>query len=63
MYIATSPPPAMMATARTPSDTPKAAFAVANVTAEVTVYDGTIHGWTVRDMPQAGDGKPILQSA
>jgi carboxymethylenebutenolidase len=36
----------------------KAAFAAANVPAEVTVYDGTIHGWTVRDMPKQ-DGKPI----
>jgi carboxymethylenebutenolidase len=36
----------------------KAAFAAAHVAAEVTVYDGTIHGWTVRDMPKQ-DGKPI----
>ena len=36
----------------------KAAFADAKVAAEVTVYDGTIHGWTVTDMPKQ-DGKPI----
>ena len=36
----------------------KAAFAAAHVPAEVTVYDGMIHGWTVRDMPKQ-DGKPI----
>jgi len=40
----------------------KAAFAAANVPAEVTVYDGTIHGWTVRDMPKQ-DGKPIYNQA
>ena len=36
----------------------KAAFAAAKVTAEVTVYDGSLHGWTVRDMPKQ-EGKPI----
>ena len=40
----------------------KAAFAAAKLTAEVTVYDGTIHGWTVRDMPKQ-DGKPIYNQA
>ena len=36
----------------------KAAFAAANVPAEVVVYTGMAHGWTVPDMP-AADGKPI----
>jgi carboxymethylenebutenolidase len=36
----------------------KAAFTDSKVPAEVTVYDGMIHGWTVRDMPKQ-DGKPI----
>ena len=40
----------------------KAAFAAANVPAEVTVYQGMIHGWTVRDMPKQ-DGKPIYNQA
>ena len=42
----------------TPKDTLKKAFADAHVPAEVTVYDGTIHGWCVRDMPPQ-NGKPI----
>jgi carboxymethylenebutenolidase len=36
----------------------KAAFTEAKVPAEVVVYDGMAHGWTVRDMPKQ-DGKPI----
>ena len=37
----------------------KAAFAAAHVPAEVVVYTGMAHGWTVPDMPAAGPGKPI----
>jgi carboxymethylenebutenolidase len=40
----------------------KASFTQAKVPAEVTVYDGMIHGWTVRDMPKQ-DGKPIYNQA
>ncbi len=36
----------------------KAAFTAANLSAEVEVYSGTIHGWCVRDMPLQ-NGKPI----
>jgi carboxymethylenebutenolidase len=36
----------------------KKTFADAHVPAEVTVYEGTIHGWCVRDMPPQA-GKPI----
>jgi dienelactone hydrolase len=32
------------------------------VPAEVTVYQGMAHGWTVRDMPKQ-DGKPIYNQA
>jgi carboxymethylenebutenolidase len=39
-------------------DTLKKTFADAHVPAEVTVYEGTIHGWCVRDMPPQ-NGKPI----
>ncbi|MGH8143680.1 MAG: dienelactone hydrolase family protein [Steroidobacteraceae bacterium] len=35
------------------------AFADANVQAEVVVYQGMQHGWTVPDMPHQPDGKPI----
>jgi carboxymethylenebutenolidase len=37
----------------------KAAFAAAHLKAEVVVYTGMIHGWTVPDMPPAAPGKPI----
>ena len=37
----------------------KAAFAGAHVPAEVVVYTGMAHGWTVPDMPPAGPSKPI----
>jgi carboxymethylenebutenolidase len=37
----------------------KAAFAAAHVPAEVVVYTGMAHGWTVPDMPPAAPGKPI----
>ncbi len=40
----------------------KAAFTAAHVPAEVTVYQGMIHGWTVPDMPKQ-DGKPIYNKA
>src|SRR5450631_4264411 len=33
-------------------DTLKSSFAAAKVPAEVLVYEGTFHGWTVRDMPR-----------
>ncbi len=36
----------------------KAAFAAANVPAEIEVYTGSMHGWCVPDMP-AGAGAPI----
>ncbi|MBZ5611782.1 MAG: dienelactone hydrolase family protein [Acidobacteriia bacterium] len=36
----------------------KEAFAAANVTAEIEVYPGTIHGWCVPDMPLQ-NGAPI----
>lgn len=36
----------------------RAAFAAAHVTARVEVYQGTIHGWCVPDMPRH-DGTPI----
>jgi carboxymethylenebutenolidase len=40
----------------------KAAFAAANVPAEIEVYAGAIHGWCVPDMPLQG-GKPIYNQA
>jgi dienelactone hydrolase len=36
----------------------KKTFDDSHVPATVIVYPGTIHGWTVRDMPKQ-DGKPI----
>ena len=39
-------------------DTLKSSFAAAKVPAEVLVYEGTFHGWTVRDMPKQADGSP-----
>lgn len=39
-------------------DTLKASFASAKIPAEVEVYAGSLHGWTVRDMPLSA-GKPI----
>jgi carboxymethylenebutenolidase len=39
-------------------DTLKKTFDDSHVPATVIVYPGTIHGWTVRDMPKQ-DGKPI----
>jgi len=40
----------------------KAAFAAANVPAEIEVYAGSIHGWCVPDMPMR-DGQPIYNQA
>jgi carboxymethylenebutenolidase len=40
----------------------KAAFAAANVPAEIEVYEGSIHGWCVPDMP-VRDGKAIYNQA
>jgi carboxymethylenebutenolidase len=40
----------------------KAAFAAANVPAEIEVYAGSIHGWCVPDMPLR-DGQPIYNQA
>ena len=31
--------------------------------AEVTVYTGMAHGWTVKDMPAQPDGKPTYDAA
>jgi carboxymethylenebutenolidase len=39
-------------------DTLKSSFATSKVPAEVVVYEGTFHGWTVRDMPKQPDGSP-----
>jgi carboxymethylenebutenolidase len=39
-------------------DTLKSSFASSKVPAEVVVYEGTFHGWTVRDMPKQPDGSP-----
>lgn len=38
------------------------AFATANLPATVEVYEGTLHGWCVPDMPMR-DGKPIYDEA
>lgn len=38
------------------------AFRTANVPAQVEVYEGTLHGWCVKDMPPR-DGKPIYNEA
>jgi carboxymethylenebutenolidase len=40
----------------------KAAFAAANVPAEIEVY-ASMHGWCVPDMPLQGNGKPIYDMA
>jgi carboxymethylenebutenolidase len=37
----------------------KADFAAAKLPAEVVVYTGMAHGWTVSDMPKQPDGSPI----
>ena len=43
-------------------DTLKSSFASAKVPAEVLVYEGSIHGWTVKDMPKQADGTPIYNA-
>jgi carboxymethylenebutenolidase len=40
-------------------DVLRKAFADANVQAEVVVYQGMQHGWTVPDMPHQANGEPI----
>ncbi|TAK98901.1 MAG: dienelactone hydrolase family protein [Rhodospirillaceae bacterium] len=40
----------------------RAAFAAANVPAQIEVYEGAMHGWCVPDMP-AMEGKPIYDPA
>jgi carboxymethylenebutenolidase len=41
----------------------KDAFADAHLNAKIEVYDGCLHGWCVKDMPHAPDGKPIYNEA
>jgi carboxymethylenebutenolidase len=41
----------------------KDAFAAADLSAKIEVYDGCMHGWCVKDMPHAPDGKPIYNEA
>jgi len=41
-------------------DTLKSSFVAGKVPAEVLVYEGTFHGWTVRDMPRQPDGTPTF---
>jgi len=31
--------------------------------AKIDVYAGCLHGWCVKDMPKAADGKPIYNDA
>lgn len=38
------------------------AFKAANLLAKIEVYDGTLHGWCVKDMPLS-DGKPVYNEA
>jgi carboxymethylenebutenolidase len=39
------------------------AFKAAKLTAKIEVYDGCVHGWCVKDMPNQPDGKPIYNEA
>jgi carboxymethylenebutenolidase len=39
------------------------AFDDAHLPAKIEVYDGCMHGWCVKDMPHAPDGKPIYNEA
>jgi carboxymethylenebutenolidase len=39
------------------------AFDAAGVPAKIEVYAGCLHGWCVKDMPAAPDGKPIYNEA
>jgi carboxymethylenebutenolidase len=39
------------------------AFKAANLTQKQEVYDGCMHGWCVKDMPNGPDGKPLYNEA
>lgn len=39
------------------------AFGAAELPAKIEVYAGCLHGWCVKDMPTAPDGKPIYNEA
>jgi len=39
------------------------AFKAANLQAKIEVYDGCLHGWCVKDMPQAAGKPPIYNEA
>jgi carboxymethylenebutenolidase len=39
------------------------AFKAANLTQTQAVYDGCMHGWCVKDMPNGPDGKPLYNEA
>jgi carboxymethylenebutenolidase len=39
------------------------AFKAAGLPAKIEVYDGCLHGWCVKDMPNGPDGKPIYNEA
>ncbi len=38
-------------------------FDDAGLAAKIEVYEGALHGWCVKDMPIAADGKPIYNEA
>ena len=40
-----------------------AAFKAANLPEKQEVYDGCMHGWCVKDMPNGDDGKPLYNEA
>lgn len=39
------------------------AFSNAGLVAKIEVYEGCLHGWCVKDMPPAPDGRPIYNEA
>ena len=39
------------------------AFGNAGLTANIEVYDGCLHGWCVKDMPNSPEGKPLYNAA
>jgi carboxymethylenebutenolidase len=39
------------------------AFDSAGLRAKIEVYEGCLHGWCVKDMPNSPDGKPIYNEA
>lgn len=41
----------------------KNAFAEDHLNAKIEVYEGCMHGWCVKDMPPAPDGRPIYNEA